>query len=263
MASVRRWPSLLLALALAGCGGPPAPAPTDVPTGRPADRDQLASLAAAAKDKRYVATYSFAVPKRADRTVTVAYGSDGSWVVAIPAGALGGLADVAVYFSPLTPGASAGALFQCALGPAAGTAGTRPDLPPVTPGCVKVDALGPTTDPRVEHLFTDWIDPLVDRATALSVAAAPPPPGAAGSCFSVESNSAALAPPVDPGVYCYRSDGLLTAAAVSFGTVTLTGTVGAAPPSVTIPGPVVNRAPLPLTAPPAPPPSPSGSPHAG
>ena len=58
--------------------------------------------------------------------------------------------------------------------------------------------------PRVEHLFTDWIDALVDRATALSVAVAPLLPGASGTCYSVESTSAALAPPVDPGIYCYR-----------------------------------------------------------
>jgi hypothetical protein len=260
MACVCRWATSLLALAvaggaMAGCGGPPTPVPTDMPTGRPAERDQLASLAAAAKDKRYVATYTLAVPKRPDRTVTVAYGSDGSWVVAIPAGALGGLADVAVY-------SSAAGLFQCALGPAAGTAGSRPDLGPITPGCAKVDSLGPTTDPKVEHVFTDWIDPLLDRATALSVASAPPLPGASGSCFSVESNSAALAPPVDPGVYCYRGDGILTAVRASFGTLVLTGTVAAAPPSVTMPGPVVNRPPLPIAAPPAPPPSPSGSPRA-
>jgi hypothetical protein len=170
MASVRRPAVFLLvtgaiaaAFALAGLRRPASPAPTDTPGGPPADRDQLAGLAAAAKDKRYVATYTFAVAKRADRTVTVAYGSDGSWVVGIPAGGLGGLADVAVFSAP------AAGLFQCALGPAAGTVGARPDLGPVTAGCVKVDALGPTTDPRVEHLFTDWIDALVDRATALSV----------------------------------------------------------------------------------------------
>jgi hypothetical protein len=263
MASVRRSalsllvavavaPTLAMAFTVAGCGGPPAPVPADTPSGPPADRDQLAGLAAAAKDKRYVATYTFVVPKRSDRTVTVAYGVDGSWVVGIPAGALGGLADVAVF-------SSAAGLFQCSLGPAAGTAGARPDLGPITAGCVKVDTLGPTTDPRVEHLFTDWIDALRDRQNALSVAAAPLLPGAVGACYSVESTSAALAPPVDPGVYCYRSDGLLTAAKVSFGTLTITGTVGAAPPSVTMPGPVVTRPPLPLTAPPVPSGSPSPS----
>jgi hypothetical protein len=251
--------SLCLGLGLAaGCGSPPAdPTQSPGPSARPDDRDQLAGLAAAAKDKRYVATYTLTVAKRSDRTVTVAFGVDGTWLVAIPAGALGGLADVAIYASPA-------GLFQCALGPAAGTEGSRPDLAPVTAGCVKVDGLAATSDPRVEHIFTDWIDALVNRATALSVAAAPLLTGARGACYSVESNSAALAPPVDPGIYCYQSDGILTGARVAFGTLTLAGQVGGAPPSVTMPGPVVNRAPLTLTAPAAPPPtSPSGSPRAG
>ena len=212
--------ALAMTFTVAGCGGPPAPVPTETPSGPPADRDQLAGLAAAAKDMRYVATYTFVVPKRSDRTVTVAYGADGSWVVGIPAGALGGLADVAVF-------SSAAGLFQCSLGPAAGTAGARPDLDPITAGCVKVDTLGPTTDPRVEHVFTDWIGALRDRQNALSVAAAPLLPGAVGACYSVESTSAALAPPVDPGVYCYRGDGMLTAVKAAFGTLTITGAIGA------------------------------------
>jgi hypothetical protein len=244
----------LSVLLLAACSpGPPEPPPSSAPAPRPADRDQLAGLAAAAKDRRYVATYTLKEPDRPERTVTAAFGTDGTWLVAIPAGALSGLADVAVYASPA-------GLFQCLLGPASGTAGSRPDLGPLTPGCVQVPALTAATDPRVQHLFTDWIDPLVDRATALSVASAPAPDGATGTCFSVESNSAALAPPLDPGIYCYATDGLLTAARVGFGTLVLTGTVGAAPPSVTIPSPVVARDPWPVTAPPAPPPPPPPSP---
>ena len=61
--------------------------------------------------------------------------------------------------------------------------------------------------------------------------------------------------PFDPGVYCYDPDGLLTAAKASFGTLTLAGPVAAGPPSVTMPGPVVTRAPLPITAPARPNPS--------
>ena len=129
----------------------------------------------------------------------------------------------------------------------------------MTPGCVKVRRLNASTDPRVHHLFTDWIDPLVDRATALSVAAVAAPPETRGSCYSVESNSASLAPPVDPGIYCYESDGMLTAARVGFGTLALAGAVAPAPPSVAMPAPAVSREPLPLAAPPPPPPSPSPS----
>jgi hypothetical protein len=247
-AQAKRVLAALSILLLAACSaGPPEPAPSSAPAPRPADRDQLAGLAAAAKDRRYVATYTLREPDRPERTVTAAFGTDGTWLVAIPAGALSGLADVAVYASPA-------GLFQCLLGPASGTGGSRPDLGPLTPGCVQVPALTAATDPRVQHLFTDWIDPLVDRATALSVASAPAPDGVTGTCFSVESNSAALAPPVDPGLYCYATDGMLTAARV------LTGTVGAAPPSVAIPAPVVARDPWPITAPPAPPPPPSPTP---
>jgi hypothetical protein len=217
---------LLAGTLLAGCSdGPPQNTPTPAVVAVQADRDRLAGLAATALDRRYVATYTLATPKRASRTVTVAVATDGSWVVAVPGSGLGGLADLAMY------GTRTG-LFQCALGPALGAAGSRPDLPPVTPGCAKVSRLTKATDPRVQHVFTDWIGPLVDRATALSVTAAPLLAGASGECFSVESNSAALAPPVDPGIYCYTPDGTLTAARLGFGTLTLASPVGAAPPSV-------------------------------
>lgn len=254
---------------VSACGGdarpaatPPAVRSTPGATAAPTDRDQLAGVAAAAKDRRYVARYTLMRSGRgrpsgapgagADAgagaatvivTVTVAVATDGSWLVAVPAGALGGLADVAMV------GSSAG-LFQCLLGPATGTVGTRPDsgLPPV--GCVRVARLAAAVDPRVQHVFTDWIDALVDRSTALSVAVAPPLPGARGTCYSVESTSAALAPPVDPGVYCYEPDGVLTAARVGFGTLTLTGPVGTGPPSVTMPAAVVTRPPVGTAAPP-------------
>lgn len=243
-----------MALALAACtGDPPEHVPPPSITEQPAVRDQLAGIAATAKDRRYVATYTLTTPKRADRTITVALATDGTWVVAIPASGLSGLADLAIYAAGRT-------LYQCVLGPAAGTAGQRPDLGPITPGCVKTKLTG-KTDPRVQHIFTDWIDPLIDRATALSVATATPLPGAEGTCYSVESNSAALTPPVDPGIYCYRADGVLTAARVGFGTLKLTGAVAAAPPSVTMPAPAVTRTPLPVIAPAPPKPSatPTGS----
>ena len=79
--------------------------------------------------------------------MTVAFGADNTWLVAIPGGALGGLADIAIYSGP-------GGLFQCALGPASGTAGARPDLPPVTPGCVAVNPLAPADrPPGAAHLL--------------------------------------------------------------------------------------------------------------
>lgn len=250
----------LAAVAALGClgltactGDPPSDPPAPTGTQRQSDRERLAGLAAAAKDKRYVATYTWSVPDQPDRTVTVAVGTDDSWVVSIPASGLSGLADLAMF-------SDGHSRYQCTLGPATGTAGLRPDLQ-ITPGCVKIGKLSSHHDPRVWHLFTDWIDPLVDRATALSVAATDPLPGAHGECYSVESNSAALAPPVDPGVYCY-ADGVLTAVKVSFGSLVLAGEVAAAPPSVALPAPIVSRTPQPLTAPPPPPPPPSATPTA-
>ncbi|MBX6749288.1 MAG: hypothetical protein IRY85_06370, partial [Micromonosporaceae bacterium] len=220
-----------LALGLAGCATPAPVEPAPTMDTRPADRDRLAALAAAAKDHRYVATYTWSSAGRPDRTVTAAFAADGTWVVSVPGGALSGLADIAIYYS-------GSALHQCLLRPVQGTAGTRPDLDHLTPSCVPVDSLSPAEDPRVHHVFTDWIDAFVDRATALSVTTATLD-GATGSCFSVESTSAALAPPVDPGIYCYADDGTLTGARTSFGTLLLAGPVEAAPPSVALPAPVV------------------------
>jgi hypothetical protein len=233
-----RIPALVAVVALglpavSACGsGPPdgSPAPTLSP--QLTEREQLSGLAAAAKDKRYVATYTLSTPKRPDRTVTVAVASDGTWVVAVPGGALGGLADIAMF-------RSGDGLFQCMIS-------TSLNL---LPGCVAVTGLTPATDPQIQHIFTDWIDALVDRTNALSVTDTALLPGASGSCYSVESNSAALAPPVDPGIYCYGNDGVLTAAKVSFGTLVLVGAVGAAPATVTRPGNVVSRPALTMTTP--------------
>jgi hypothetical protein len=240
---------------LAGCSGPaPAPAPTATATptvtAPQPDRDRLAGLAAAAQGDAFVATYELSTPGRDERTVTVAIGTDDSWVVALPATALSGLADIAMY-------GAKGSQYQCLLGPAAGTVGIRPDLGPLNPGCVKLTTLTPATDPRVQHVFTDWLPALTDRATALSVARIANPSGVTGTCFSVESTSAALAPPVDPGMYCFDADGILSAASVGFGTLRLAAPVAAAPPSVAIPAPLANRAPVPMTAPAAPPPPPA------
>jgi hypothetical protein len=237
------------ALALAGCDAPgPDPGPQPTIETKLTDRDRLAGLAAAAKDSRYVGAYTWASADKPDRRVSVAFGSDGSWIVAVPGGALSGLADIAIYHS-------AAGLFQCLLGSSATRGDDRPDLGPLNPACVAMPSLAAGNDPRVQHIFTDWIDPLVDRATALSVAATTNLPGATGTCFSVESNSAALAPPLDPGVYCYADNGILTGARVGFGTLILSGTVSPAPPSVALPAPVAAGSPLPTTAPPPPAPT--------
>ncbi|GAA1748383.1 hypothetical protein GCM10009681_19550 [Luedemannella helvata] len=237
--------------AVAGCGGSaPTPQPSATPAASPrqAARDLLAASAATAKDRRYVATYTLRTRNRDERTVTVALATDNSWVVSVPAGLLGGYADAAVFRS--TDG-----LFQCALGPAAATA-ADPAAPRVTPGCVKVKKLTSGTDPKVQHIFTDWIDVLLDPAAPFSVAVAQRLEKASGTCYSIESNSAALAAPVDPGIYCYNADGTLTAARTSFGTLVLVGTPDPAPASIALPAPIVPGGPLSVAAPP-PPPSPT------
>jgi hypothetical protein len=227
-----------LLVALAGCTSPPPVLPDATPTspGPTTLTDpwgQLAGRVAAARDTRFVARYTLQTRGRPARTVTVTIAGDGSWLVTIPGGALGGAADIAV-------AATAGGLFECAVG--------EPT------NCYRVgnpDATLPArSDPRVYHVFTDWLQVFGNRDAAISVATAAPLPGSRGQCFSVEPNSAALASPVDPGVYCYDDKGTLTAATLPLGTLTLASALAPAPPSVVLPGPVVPGTPL-GTAPPS------------
>jgi hypothetical protein len=236
----------LLALALAGCGSTPPVLPDQTPAspGPTAPTDswgQLAGRVAAARDNRFVAGYTLQSRGRPARTVTVTIAGDGSWIVTVPGGALGGAADVAVAATP-------GGLFECAIG-------TRTN-------CFRVgnpDAAVPArSDPRVHHVFTDWLRVFGNRDAAISVDSAAPLPGSRGQCFSIEPNSAALASPVDPGVYCYDDKGTLTAAALPLGTLVLASAPAPAPPSVVLPGPVVPGAPPATAAPPSPSASPSG-----
>jgi hypothetical protein len=250
----RRFVTLTLAavtaLGAAGCTGsgrPPASVAEEKPlaSNAPLDaRTQLAGLAATAKDRRYMAGYTWTPPGRSPRTVVATLAVDGSWRVDIPGGALGGQANVAM------AGTRTG-LYQCRLG------GQR--------SCVRIAApdgeVPPEVDPRVQHPFADWIDELTDRKAALSVVPAPLLPGARGACFSVEANTASLDPPVDPGIYCYDVDGTLTAVRATFGTLLLATAAAPAPPTVTLPGPVTGGSGLSTAAPP-PPPSPSARPAA-
>ncbi|MEN3306186.1 MAG: hypothetical protein V7603_2388 [Micromonosporaceae bacterium] len=242
--------ALALALLAAGtaCTGQPPARPGEAASGSPvptAPADawgRLAARVAAAQDKRYVAGYTLTTTGRAPRLVTVTVALDGSWLVSIPGGALGGTIDVAVADS------TAG-LFQCAVSGA-------------SPGCVRVAGtdgrLPARLDPRVQHLFTDWLGVLTDRQVAISVDVAAALPGSHGQCFSIEPSSASLAAPVDAGIYCYDADGTLTAAALGLGTLVLAGTPTAPPPTAALPGPVVPRDPLPVAG--TPPASPSAVP---
>ncbi|NJC72833.1 hypothetical protein HC031_24390 [Planosporangium thailandense] len=219
-------PLVLVAVITSGCAAPAA-TPSTTANEQPATsapqldaRTQLAGLVATAKDHRFTAGYTYRPTVGAPRTVTVALAGDGSWRVDVPGGALGGKADIALV-------GDKDGLFQCR------TSGANP-------ACAKAPdgSLPAWADPRVQHPFVDWLDPLTDRRAALSVAVAPLLTGARGTCFSVESDSAALTPPVDPGVYCYDADGTLTGAKADFGTLVLAAPVSPPPASVQPPAPV-------------------------
>jgi hypothetical protein len=239
---------LALSVALAGCGGtgggpPEATRLSDPPGPAAAARAELAARAAAAQDLAGVRLYTLASPGRPDRTIMVVRARDGGWRVDVPGGALGGEVDVSIIGTP-------GGMFHCALAAS-----------PEQTECAQVKALDPAADPRVQHVFTDWLDVLRDRSAAVAVAAAPSPPGARGRCFAVQPSAASLLAPLDAGVYCFDPDGTLTAAQLELGELRLASDGGPVPPSVELPGPVVDRRPLP-TAPPPPSatPVPTGTP---
>jgi hypothetical protein len=234
-------PVLAICVLLAGCGSDPVVSTAATPSGgspvpgKLAPRDELAARAAAAKDLRQVAFYLLKSTGRPDRTITVTRAVDGSWRVDIPGGAHGGAVDIAIVYTISGVGKT---LHQCVL-PAS--------------GCVRIEgALPKTADPKLQHLFSDWLALLTDRQQALAVSVAQPLEGAAGECFALESSATSLQLPLDAGVYCYERDGTLTAARLSFGTMVLAGKPGAAPPTLALPGPIVAGAPLPLAAPPTP-----------
>jgi hypothetical protein len=242
----------LVALAVTGCGSTgPNPAPVEstsaVPTAPTDARAQLAGLAAAAKDRRMVAFYTLSARGRTDRTVAVTLAGDGSWRIDVPGGAHGGAVDITMSAGPN------GQVHQCAL-PSQGWPGNQ---------CVRVGdrehAVPSKVDPRVHHPFTDWLDVLIDRRAALSVAPVRPEDGVRGFCFSLELTAASLVAPVDAGIYCFDADGTLTALTAGFGRLVLASAPAPAPPTVPLPGPVVAGAALPTAAPP-PPPSPSVTP---
>ena len=91
----------------------------------------------------------------------------------------------------------------------------------------------------VQHVFTDWLDVLMDRAAPLAISGTPPIEGVSGSCFAVESSTVSLVVPLDTGIYCYDEEGVLTGARLSFGTLILVSGDTTGPDSIQLPGPVV------------------------
>lgn len=225
----------------------PATGKSSAPTATtPVDpRSQLAAHAAVAKDRRYTAKYSLASGTgRAPQKVAVTLAEDGSWRVDVAGGALSGTVDIALV-------GAMGGQYQCAL---ASTKYT---------GCVRVANFGETLpsaiNPRVQYAFTDWLDLLTDTGAAITVTVTEPLPNATGTCFGVEPTTVTLAPAIESAQFCYADDGTLTAVRAGFGVLTLTESPGTAPPGISLPGATVNRAALPLVAPPAPSPSSSKS----
>lgn len=236
--------AVVTGLLLAACGGE---APVDQPslpaTGAPAQpnpRGLLAARVAVAKDQRYIAAYTLVVQGKAPRSVLVTIATDRTWRIDIQGGALGGTADIAIASRPE-------GVYQCPINPAS--------------GCVRVAApnkkLPAAIDPRLQYVFSTWLDVLLDRQVPLAVAPAQPLAGTSAPCFAVEPGVTAVQPPIDAGVFCYNDRGILVATKIPMGQLTLTGDPAPAPETITLPGPVVTAAPLGTASPPPPPPSPS------
>lgn len=233
---------LLAGVALAGCSDPPPVTSHESATpGPPTDaRTMLAARAAMAKDLRQVAVYRLRTPERPDRTVTMTFAKDGGWRLDVPGTALDGTVDIAL-------ARTAAGLYQCAL----------PSTAHPASGCVRLSRVAAAYDPKLQHLFTDWLEVFMDRDAALAVSATDALPGVPGTCFAVDSSAVSVKAPIDAGIYCYADDGTLTGARTAVGTLSLTGTPTAGPASVTLPAAVTPGQPVPNASPPPPSPSPS------
>jgi hypothetical protein len=225
--------ALLVAGGTAACGGSapgqPDPVNTDSVPPDPSDsaRTALAAHAALAQDHRFAALYHLDAGQGSpQRNVVATVAADGSWRVDVAGGALDGTADVSIV-------SNAAGVFQCSL-PSVSN--------PIPANCVRVanpgKAVPKAYDPKVERLFRQWLSVFTDRQAPLSVSTGAPLPGAQGTCFSVDSISASLPAPVDVGIYCYAEDGLLTAARVGFGELSLASAPVTPPAKVDLPGPI-------------------------
>lgn len=226
--------TLAAGVSLAACSDPPPTTGETAAPNRPDDpRTSLAARAAAAQDLHQVASYRLHTQDRPDRTVTITSAKDGTWRLDVPGQALGGTVDIALV-------STAAGLYQCALPEA---------------GCVRVSRVSASFDPKLQHLFTDWLQVFMDRDAALAVSAADALPGTPGTCFAVDSSAVSVKAPLDAGIFCYADDGTLTGARTGVGTLSLMGTPSDGPSSVTLPGAIKAGQPLPNASPPAPSPS--------
>ncbi|MGH3741629.1 MAG: hypothetical protein ACRDT1_09870 [Micromonosporaceae bacterium] len=238
--------------AAAGCGGttpPKTPSAPDEDIPPQSPQGQLIARVAAAKDKKYTATYHLQRQGKPVSTISVSLAKNGSWQIDVPGGAAGGTRDVSLV-------ENRHGVFQCVWRGRAEQGGVA--------NCVKVGDSGGSVprayDPRVQHPFTDWLDVLGDPRAALSVATdsslAPP----SGECYSVESNSVSLPPSMDGGVYCFDSKGVLTGARFGVGELVIAGAAQPPPRTIRMPGLVTGGPATPTAAPPPKPPRGSASP---
>ncbi|SNY04145.1 hypothetical protein SAMN05421748_101152 [Paractinoplanes atraurantiacus] len=237
--------AVLLMTAVGACsdaaGGTTTPTPSasapPAATGTPDARAALAGRAAAAMDKAYAALYTLDQGGGKVRNVVATVGADGTWKVDVGGGALGGTADVSLV--SISTG-----VYQCTISSATN---------PITPTCVKLADAGKRVpkeyDLEVQRLFRQWLSVFTDRQAAIAVTEVQPLAGAKGDCFSVDSTAASLADPVDIGIYCYSTDGVLTAARVGFGVLKVVSE-STGPATVQLPGAVVAGPPMSLDAPP-------------
>lgn len=209
-------------------------------------QSELAGRAAAAKDKHFTADYALTRGDQDPVPVSVSIAGDGTWSVAVPGGASGGQADVTIAWNRQ-------GYFQCVQGRRV-----------VCTDIAREDGSIPGRyDPRVQHVFTDWLDILRDRDVPVSVAYTKALPGAGkeSSCYSLERNSVAVAVPIPASVYCLRADGTITAVRSDFGTLRLSGEPAAAAANTKLPGDVVDDTPLSTAPPPKPTPTKTPKPH--
>jgi hypothetical protein len=216
---------------MTGCTPDAAPAASNSPSasagaGSAEPHADLARRAASAKDRRYVASYTWTGPG-GRRAVAVTKAGDGSWRVDLPPGVYANQGAVSVVGRPE-------GVYQCG-----GSGCVRAAR---TPGAVPSGS-----DAQVHHAFTDWLDVLTDRHAAVQVVTAQLE-GASGVCFTVEPTTVAVAPPITGATLCFDDSGLLTGVKSKFGTLLLAGPAGEAPGTVSLPGPVTGGQPF-ATAP--------------
>lgn len=207
---------------------------------------ELAGRAAAAKDKHYTAEYKLTRGNKKDAepvTVKVAVATDGTWRIDIPGGAEGGKSDVTLAWNRQ-------GYYQCT------------DKKEST--CISIadaaDDVPKKYDPVIQHVFTDWLDILLNHNAPLSTAFTKALPGAAkGTCYSLKRNSVNVAAPLPTSVYCVTADGTITAVRSSFGRLELASKLRDASPNTTLPADTGDDEPLGTSPPPSPKPSPSKS----